>query len=59
MAKRNRDNDAADVRDLEDSLSDYEDGVVDALEHLRSGRIERAVRVLEKLEPEDEDNGEG
>ena len=59
MAKRNSKDNDVDVRDLADDLSDYQDGVVDALEHLRGGRIERAIRTLEKLEPEEEGNGDG
>jgi len=44
-----------DTRELQDTVADLEDGVTDALDHLRSGRIERAVRILEKLEPDPED----
>ncbi len=45
--------DDVDVADLQDQVADLQDGVADALEHLRSGRIERAVRSLEKVEPEE------
>ncbi len=56
MAKR-EDKAAVDVSELQDHVADLEDGVADALEHLRSGRLERAIRTLEKIEPEPENEG--
>ena len=43
-----------DVGELQDQVADLQDGVADALEHLRAGRIERAVKALERVEPEEE-----
>lgn len=57
MAKGKKDEEV-DVGDLQDAIADLEDGVADALEHLRAGRIERAVRALEKVEPEPEPEDE-
>ena len=56
MAKRNSKDNDVDTRELEDTIGEMSDGVADALEHLRAGRIDRGIRALEKIEPE-EDNG--
>jgi hypothetical protein len=50
MAKRK--DGEVDVGELQDQVADLEDGVADALDHLRAGRIDRAVRALERVEPE-------
>ena len=54
MAKR-QDKDV-DVGELQDQVADLQDGVADALDHLRAGRIDRAVKALERVEPEPEDD---
>jgi hypothetical protein len=41
-----------DVGELQDQVADLQDGVADALDHLRAGRIDRAVKALERVEPE-------
>jgi hypothetical protein len=51
MAKR-QDKDV-DVGELQDQVADLQDGVADALDHLRAGRIDRAVKALERVEPEE------
>jgi hypothetical protein len=54
MAKRK--DGEVDVGELQDQVADLEDGVADALDHLRAGRIDRAVKALERVEPEPEDD---
>jgi hypothetical protein len=54
MAKRK--DGEVDVAELQDQVADLEDGVADALDHLRAGRIDRAVKALERVEPEPEDD---
>ena len=51
MAKRK--DGEVDVGELQDQVADLEDGVADALDHLRAGRIDRAVKALERVEPEE------
>ena len=57
MAKKKGEDVDVAVAELQDQVVDLQDGVVDALEHLRAGRIDRAVKALEKVEPEPEDEG--
>ncbi len=59
MAKPKGKSDEVDVGELQDQVTDLEEGVADALDHLRAGRIDRAVKALEKVEPEPEDEGGG
>jgi muramidase (phage lysozyme) len=54
MAKRK--DGEVDISELQDQVADLQDGVADALEHLRAGRIDRAVKALERVEPEPEDD---
>ena len=54
MAKRK--DGEVDVGELQDQVADLQDGVADALAHLRAGRIDRAVKALERVEPEPEDD---
>jgi hypothetical protein len=54
MAKRK--DGEVDVAELQDQVAELEDGVADALDHLRAGRIDRAVKALERVEPEPEDD---
>jgi len=51
MAKRK--DGEVDVGELQDQVADLQDGVADALDHLRAGRIDRAVKALERVEPEE------
>ncbi len=55
MARPRKDPETPDPEELQDRIADLEDGAVDALEHLRSGRIEKAVRALERVAPEEEE----
>ena len=50
MAKRK--DGEVDVGELQDQVAGLQDGVADALDHLRAGRIDRAVKALERVEPE-------